>query len=641
MPPDNSRPGLQRKSAPGQQPNAGKTRAMTKSKLLNLTLPRLGNVLKMQDLRLLAVGSTVLPLALMLILAVGATAVGMQATVVALAQNHNLTQARLAAGKLSENLEHYRQSLRLLAEQPALTGADPDRIAATFQQFEYLIADFAAGGEFMVLNAAGQVVETYPHRPELVGQNYAAQPYIQALRRAPAGAPIFFDVLPEPGSGRQMVGLAAPLNSGDGDFSGALVGWFYLDVEYFGRFIRPLQPGTGGIAYLVDRNGRVIFHPDGSLIGADFSAQPAVADLRAGSEGEAHITQAPPSGRGVVGYAPVTASGWGLVISTPWAEVVGPVQRSLFFITAVLVLGLVGLVLVVLWAVRRITQPLDRLVAQSRQVAAGDYNTRVDLSRIKEITELGLAFNHMVSQISSYRAGLQQYVASVTDSQEEERKRIARDLHDGTIQTLIAIGQRIELTRDSLTEQSSEQSRQQLTEVRAMIKDAITSIRQFSRDLRPLTLEDLGLIPALQYLIGRLEQEQGIASQMHIEGDAVGLAQDLEIAIYRIIQEVLSNIQKHARAGRVIVTVRFLPHQVIIEVQDNGIGFEVPETIAELARRGSFGLLGLEERANLFGGDLSIRSALNQGTIVRVILPHKQLPRRRDFRAKVDNNEKE
>lgn len=297
-------------------------------------------------------------------------------------------------------------------------------------------------------------------------------------------------------------------------------------------------------------------------------------------------------------------------------------------VAGVLFVGMVALGLVLLWAVRRVTQPLERLVEQVQQVASGDYETRVALSRIAELRALGIAFNGMVAQLSSYRTGLQEYVASVTDSQEEERKRIARDLHDGTIQSLIAIGQRIELAREMLGEQPIESSKEQLTELRTMLTDAVAGIRQFSRDLRPLALEDLGLIPALQYLCSRLEQIDSITVTLKIEGEATGLNPDLEVAIFRITQEILNNIRKHAEASRVRVVVRFLPRQTLLEVEDDGKGFNVPENTTDLARKGSFGLLGLQERANLFGGDFSIQSAPEQGTIVRVILPHKQLPRR-------------
>ena len=114
-----------------------------------------------------------------------------------------------------------------------------------------------------------------------------------------------------------------------------------------------------------------------------------------------------------------------------------------------------------------------------------------------------------------------------------------------------------------------------------------------------------------------------VSADLEVEGEAIGLHQNLEIAIFRIVQEALNNILKHAQASQVIVTARFLPRQTILEIRDNGKGFVVPQDASELAHSGSFGLMGLEERAQLFGGDISIQSARDEGTIVRVILPHK------------------
>jgi signal transduction histidine kinase len=365
------------------------------------------------------------------------------------------------------------------------------------------------------------------------------------------------------------------------------------------------------------------------MVGQDFGDRQAIVRLRGEGQPGVFTQQSQGASREVVAYAPLTEAGWGLVVSVPWSQVVQPVQYALTFIALALVLGLLGLTLIVFWAVNRINQPLERLVQQVRRVTAGDYDSQVSLSQIREIRALGLAFNYMVSQMKSYRSGLQEYVASVTDTQEEERKRIARDLHDGTVQSLIAIGQRIELSRDTLGEQPVELSKTQLTELRNMVTETIASVRQFSRDLRPLALEDLGLIPALQFLVNRLTQEEGMSAELQIEGEAAGLSPDLETTVYRLIQEALSNIRKHAQASEVLVTVRFLPRQTILEIQDNGVGFAVPQSTTDLARTGSFGLLGMEERAHLFGGDISIQSAINQGSIIRVILPHTQLPRRR------------
>jgi len=579
-----------------------------------------------RGLGFLSISWTILPLTLMLALAIGVTGVALLATAVKQAETRNLTLAHLFAAQVNDSRARQAGLLTLLAGQLSSPDADANALLQTYAP------PLSPGGDLLLLNAQGVVVASSAPAG-LPEENFATHPYFQRLHLSTNKTPVFFDVLTEPETGRQIIGAALPIVNKAGDFSGVLLNRAYLDEAPFESAVQRFAPEAGRDSYLVDAQGQVIAHSNEQFVGLDFSAQPAVNSLRQSGQAGVYLLKASGVPQEFVAYAPAAGGRWGVVVTEAWSRVIQTVENALLFITGVLIVGLLALILLTLWAIRRITQPLNRLVVQARQAAMGAYDSQVDLSRIREIRELGQAFNHLVAQISSYRTGLQEYVASVTDSQEDERKRIARDLHDGTIQNLVAIGQRIELARDALTEQPLPQSQQQLTEIKAMVTEAIANIRQFSRDLRPLTLEDLGLIPALRHLAMRLNQEEGVSAELRIEGDAIDLSQDLEVAIFRLVQEALNNIRKHARATQVDITVRFLSRQTILEVRDNGIGFEVPQNTTDLATKGSFGLLGLEERAALFGGDISIQSAIGQGTIIRVILPHKQLPRRRENRA--------
>ena len=378
-----------------------------------------------------------------------------------------------------------------------------------------------------------------------------------------------------------------------------------------------MKVGDEGIAYLVDRAGRVIYHPISRLIGTDFSQFDTVKQLQSGRDAGAITTRNHPGT--VEGYAIVDVTGWGLVIVEPWTQAVQPAQDALVPVVIVLIVGLVTVAIFVSLGVQRVTDPIQNLVTQTRQVATGDYDAKVMLSRIKEIRELGMAFNDMVEQIRKYRAGVRQYVADITRTQEEERKRIARELHDDTVQSLIAINQRLELARTSLDDPA--ETRSILNEVKTMVTGAIASVRQFSRDLRPLTLEDLGLIPAMQYQVSQLAQSEGIDIHLHVEGEARELPADMEIAIYRILQETLNNIKKHAEATEVNVSAIFSEDQIILTVHDNGRGFEVPEAMTDFASSGSFGMMGLQERAQLFGGNVVVQSAPANGTTIHLVIP--------------------
>jgi signal transduction histidine kinase len=134
----------------------------------------------------------------------------------------------------------------------------------------------------------------------------------------------------------------------------------------------------------------------------------------------------------------------------------------------------------------------------------------------------------------------------------------------------------------------------------------------------------------MQYLVSQLEQnEEGITVNLAIEGEMNDLPSDMEIAVYRMLQESLNNIKKHAEATQVNVLAKFTPRQVKLIVQDNGQGFEVPETVTDLATQGSFGVMGLHERAQLLGGTVTIISQPGDGTSVEIVLPRYASPRLR------------
>jgi signal transduction histidine kinase len=260
----------------------------------------------------------------------------------------------------------------------------------------------------------------------------------------------------------------------------------------------------------------------------------------------------------------------------------------------------------------------------------GDYEVQVVPSAIRELRGLGNDFNRMVQQIARYQAGLRQYVAAITHTQEEERKRIARDLHDDTTQSLIAIGQRVELAREVISD-DPEDAKEQLRELRRMVTQTIDSVRQTSRDLRPTVLEDLGTVPALQYLVNELAKQDTINVSLNVEGSADDLPPGMEVAIYRIVQEALTNIRRHAHAMHAQVDAQFLPDNIVVTVWDDGIGFSVPEETAELINMGGLGLMGLRERTQLFGGEMFITSQTGQGTTVRVVLPRNPHPHQIGF----------
>jgi signal transduction histidine kinase len=167
----------------------------------------------------------------------------------------------------------------------------------------------------------------------------------------------------------------------------------------------------------------------------------------------------------------------------------------------------------------------------------------------------------------------------------------------------------------------------QLAELKAMIRETLDGVRQISHDLRPPLLEDLGLIPALRTLVGRLREDglNGVQATIEVTGQTAPLSPDQELVLYRISQEALANIHKHTQATDVRVKLAFEPEEVRLDISDNGGGFSVPHSVTELVRRGRFGLMGIQERVWSVGGKLSIQSTPEAGTRLSATIPFKHL----------------
>ena len=211
------------------------------------------------------------------------------------------------------------------------------------------------------------------------------------------------------------------------------------------------------------------------------------------------------------------------------------------------------------------------------------------------------------------------YARQITRAQEEERKRIARDLHDETIQVLVAISRRLELA--TLPQQPPETTVRCLVELQELISDTLRGLRRFVQDLRPPALDHLGLVAALVGLANDLEEETGIEVEVKVEGQARRLAPEQELGLFRIFQEALSNIRRHSEATQVVVQVTFYPGQMRMLIRDNGRGFAVPRRMDSLMSTGKLGLIGMVERARLFGGALVIQSEPDEGTTIVVNVP--------------------
>jgi signal transduction histidine kinase len=212
------------------------------------------------------------------------------------------------------------------------------------------------------------------------------------------------------------------------------------------------------------------------------------------------------------------------------------------------------------------------------------------------------------------------YARKITQAQENERKRIARELHDDTIQSLIALSRRIEALSTS-GEALPEGSVWRVRELQETTGDMIKRVRRFSQDLRPSILDDLGLLPTLEELTAELNRHDGLRAEFWFHGEERRFSSEVELALFRIAQEALNNVRKHAEATRVVTVVELSDSAVELTVKDNGRGFNPPTLADHPAHASRLGLIGMHERTRLLGGTLIIDSAPSQGTQVIVNVP--------------------
>ncbi len=224
------------------------------------------------------------------------------------------------------------------------------------------------------------------------------------------------------------------------------------------------------------------------------------------------------------------------------------------------------------------------------------------------------------------------YARQITRAQEDERKRIARELHDDTIQALVALSRRLDAL-STLSEQLPEPAMRYLKQLRELITSALRNVRRFVQDMRPPALDHLGLVPTLEGLATDLTEKEGLEVELTVDGEKRRLTPEEELVLFRIAQEALNNVRRHSQASQAAIQMEFYSDGVRMTINDNGQGFEVPEKAGDLVATGKLGLIGMYERARLLGGTLLVESEPGKGTTVIADVPIQPDPRSEDKAA--------
>lgn len=521
-----------------------------------------------------------------------------------------LEERQALAGSLARQVDHVlRDTLLVLASAAAPSGGDAETQAALLSA---LLRSRYLEGVALLAAEGGVVFE----------ESRAGKPFGQRVRKLPAVAEVFR-------SGRQLVApldaetgprilLAVPVRDWQGRLSRLSCAVLDPGAPQVIGLLRVSVVGSGS-ADLVDGEGRVVASSDFGRL-----ARPAA-----------------PAGEEVAVSAALELAPWRLVLRQPEAEAMAPV-RSLRQTLLLIGLPLLGVALLFAWgAARSVTQPLAQLGEAAERIASGNLETPVPALGEDEVGRLSRSFELMRQALQQSLEDLTQardqlelrvkertrqlteILSKVVTAQEEERKRLARELHDETCQTLSALSMKLDA---ALAAPSSEAARERLGEAKAFAGRTLGEIHRLIYDLRPSVLDDLGLLPAIRWLGERNLVPLGIAVRCEMEEPRGRLAPQTETLLFRAVQEALQNVARHSGADSVLIQVGEQGAALEVEIEDDGRGFD-PASVAQPAPSGrGLGLVGMKERLALVGGSAQIDSTPGAGTriVLRVPLPEEE-----------------
>jgi two-component system, NarL family, sensor histidine kinase UhpB len=287
-------------------------------------------------------------------------------------------------------------------------------------------------------------------------------------------------------------------------------------------------------------------------------------------------------------------------------------QRWQFLILA---LAIVLTLCVNLWMLQRRFRPLESLIDRIERIDPAQPTTlELDGHPVEEIDRLAQSFKRLLEGIEVERRRGGQLVLR---AQEDERRRLARDLHDEVNQALTAMLLRLEaLSQDAPPERGNE-----VAELKRLAGEAMEELLNLARQLRPTALDDHGLATALEAQLRRFQARTGVETALHLEGDPATLDDDVQTALYRVAQEALANVGRHAGATRSEVRLSVRGDGTELRVTDDGDGFDPTNPDNGETGGAGLGLRGMAERARLVGGELDVRSAPGSGTTVTLRIP--------------------
>jgi signal transduction histidine kinase len=545
---------------------------------------------------------TVLPLTLLLLFIAFSSVFRHQQDMRSLVGERDERAVQSAAAALNAELHHRASNITNLVAIAELVD-NPSTIPGT--------ADWAVDfdGGLAYLTPDGQLITT-TGKPQLWDAALQER-VILAGSQDTSSEPVFSDAFLDPDSQRTMVIVSeysAPLQT-------IVAGAFSTDALADQVISTSYTASAGTTVYLLDSSRRPVYTSHKGSTEPLPAGHPGVAEALRGESGALYVQMG--ESEHVIAYSPIVSTGWVLITEESWQEVVSPSLQMTQMAPLVIVPAFI-LALIALWFVAtKIVQPLQKLEDRAAALAWGDFDgIEKSVGGIAEIRHLQMELAEMARKVQSAQEGLRDYIGAITAAQEEERMRLAREIHDDTIQAVVALKQRVQLAGKSVRAGSA---RDTLKELEDLAEKTVGNLRRLTRALRPIYLEDLGLATALSMLANESSQAGKLKVDFRLIGDERRLSPEIELALYRIAQEALNNVIHHAKADQATLSITF-DKDIKLDVTDNGVGFNVPKSPTEFAPSGHFGLLGMRERAELIGGRLEVDSSIGKGTRLSVRL---------------------
>ncbi len=500
-----------------------------------------------------------------------------------------------------------------------------------------------------LMNLYGDIVMTYPHQ-EGGRVNLLSIPY--ASKTINERKPVISDVYTFEATQRKVIFAFVPLKNKDGKIIGVAGGEINPTNYMFTRIIKSIPAATTTNIELVDSHGTIIASNDPKRMLTCSDHNKFLGNLisaRKSSVGTCHRCHSEEdTGKrrtdDMLAFAPLSVAPWGISIREPQDIVFSPTARlrkGFLILSAVsavtaLVLG-IGLS-------RSIVKPIESLITATRKIGTGNLSEPIGASSRDEIGTLARSFDAMrirlheslesihrhnvelenivterTRQIRQSRQKVESLLKKVISSQEEERKRIARGLHDEVLQDMSAFLIKLEICR-LYPEQISPEK---IEEMRGIALKTLDSIHKVIQNLRPSILDDLGLGAGIKWLLDKHLNEKGIRYFLTIDAETdERFDPRLEITLFRIIQESIINIARHAEAENVIVVLKAMEDSISVDIEDDGAGFDVHSMLRHTTDSGrGLGLLGMKERASLLDGKLEICSGPGIGTRMSLRVP--------------------